>query len=73
MTGFQTQVNSDIPKPTNDLPAVSVIRARDFEVKCPKCGHIAEAWTVDPRGRTDKCDGCGTEYRIPGDVRIAFR
>lgn len=72
MSGFQTQVKAELPKPGDDLPAVSVIRTRDFEVACPKCGHIAEAWVRDPRGTTDKCNECGTEYRIPGDVRIAF-
>ncbi len=72
MSGFQTQVNSELPKPGDALPVVSVIRARDFEVECPNCRHVAEGWVRDPRGRTDKCDACATEYRIPGDVQVAF-
>lgn len=72
MSGFQTQVNVELPKPAVDLPVVSMIRARDFEVACPKCGHIAESWISDPRGRTNKCDECGTEYHVPGDARITF-
>lgn len=72
MSEFQKQVNIDLPKPSKDLPAATVIRARDFEVACPKCGHFAEGWAVDPRGRTDKCEECETEYRIPGDVPISF-
>lgn len=65
MSGIQTK--EDV-----DLPEVSEIRSRDFEVECPKCGHITEGWVVDPRGRTEKCDECGTEYRILGDVQVAF-
>lgn len=72
MAEVQTLAATEVPKPEEGLPAVSVIRARDFEVECPKCGHIAEAWVRDPRGTTDKCDECGTEYRIPGDVEIRF-
>jgi len=72
MSNFQTQVKIDIARPAAAMPAVSVIRARDFEVTCPQCGHMAEGWVRDPRGTTDKCDKCGTEYRIPDNVEIKF-
>lgn len=68
----QTQMSGELTEPATALPTVSVIRARDFEVACPACGHVAEGWVCDPRGRTDKCDNCGTEYKIPGNVQIAF-
>jgi hypothetical protein len=69
LAGLRKQLAESLP---TELPRVGVIKARDFEVECPHCGHIAEGWVRDPRGQADKCDQCGTEYLVPGDVMISF-
>lgn len=51
---------------------VTTVKARDFEVECPYCGHVAEGWVRDPRGTPDTCDGCGKSYLIAGNAEVRF-
>lgn len=56
----------------SDVLRVTEVKARDFAVACPKCGHVAEAWVCDPRGREDTCDKCGTKYFVAANADVTF-
>ncbi len=54
------------------FPVATAIRVSMCSIDCPNCDSPQEGWLKDPRGGEHMCDGCGTTYRVPEDVRLVF-